>query len=236
MLWACSCGPSALGTDGGEALDAGALADAGQTDAGEGIDGGAPDAGPTRAPDAFADAVVSFMPGPGAGFGQDHLPDVVLGPPHGAGDSSGGLDVLSLGTGGTITLELNDWYAADGPGVDVLVFENAFTGNLEPGEVSVSADGVSWHVFMCSHDFDAGYPGCAGVRPVASSPENGISPIDPNVAGGDGFDLAQVGLSFARFVRIRDIGESRNSFAPSRGFDLDALAAVHPVLPDGGLP
>ncbi|HEY1087459.1 MAG TPA: cell surface protein, partial [Archangium sp.] len=60
------------------------------------------DAGPTRPDDPWADRVVRFTPGPGAGFGQDKLPDVVLGPPSGLGDSQGSLDVLALGKGGVI--------------------------------------------------------------------------------------------------------------------------------------
>lgn len=60
-----------------------------------------------------------------------------------------------------------------------------------------------------------------------SSPENGISPIDPQVSGGDGFDLHDVGLSRARFVRIRDSGLNRFYGAPSGGFDLDAVAVVN---------
>ena len=42
---------------------------------------------------------MSFEPGGNAGFGQDQLPDVVLGPPMGKGTSRGSLDVLSLGVG-----------------------------------------------------------------------------------------------------------------------------------------
>ena len=45
-------------------------------------------------------------------------------------------------------------------------------------------------------------------------------------AGGDPFDLKDVGLKSIRFVRITDLD---NSFGAegTTGFDLDAVAAVH---------
>ena len=178
--------------------------------------------------DPFADRIVEFAPGPGAGFGQDKLPFVVLGPPRGGGSGAGSLDVLSLGKEGRIDLEFTDFEAIDGPGVDLLVFENPFSGFSETGVVSVSDDGVIWHDFPCAAESaDAGYPGCAGVKPVYSNPDNGISAVDPSVAGGDGFDLHEVGLSRARFVRVRDSGTNRFYGAPSGGFDLDAVAVVN---------
>ena len=64
-----------------------------------------------------------------------------------------------------------------------------------------------------------------------------LSPVatDPNDAGGDGFDLAALGVTQARFVRIRDSGKNRYG-PPSGGFDLDAIAIVHAILVDGGRP
>ncbi len=177
-------------------------------------------------PDPWADAVVRFMPGAGAGFGQDRFPDVVLGPPSGGGDSAGSLDVLSLGRDGFIELEFTDLVAIDGPGVDVLVFENGFVGFLETGIVAVSEDGVDWRTFPC----DA-MSGCAGLRPVYANPERGVSGTDPAVAGGDGFDLADVGLQRARFVRVTDSGANRFYGAPGGGFDLDAVAVVNGAAP-----
>jgi hypothetical protein len=180
--------------------------------------------------DPFADAVVSFMPGAGAGFGQNRFPDIVLGPPHGNGSGSGSLDVLSLGFEGVIELQFTDIAASDGPGVDLLVFENPFGGFAETGIVSVSDDGVDWREFRCAFDdVDGGYPGCAGVKAVSSNPENGISPTDPRVAGGDGFDLHDVGLTRARFVRIRDSGANHFYGPPAGGFDLDAISVVNGV-------
>lgn len=180
----------------------------------------------------FGAALVRFEPGPGAGFGEDALPCVVLGPPVGGGETQQGLDVLSLGVGGEIVLRLG-LDAVDGPGADLLVFENAFRVSggavtfAEPGEVAVSADGVDFLPFPCDPEAtDLARSGCAGVRPVlAPGPDGAVDPTDPAVAGGDAFDLADVGVDRARYVRIRDAGVS-NVGPDTRGFDLDAVAVV----------
>jgi len=186
---------------------------------------------------AFADAVVSFTPGAHAGFNADALPDVVLGPPVGGGDLQGSLDVVSLGDGGSITLAFRDHIICNGPGVDFTVFENAFhagspTGPvfIEVGIVAVSQDGE--HFVTFPYDSQS-FAGLAGQTPVYSNPDNGIDPTDPAVSGGDHFDLADVGLPWAAYVRITDPGDaipdsgSRIPPGISGGFDLDAIAAVH---------
>ena len=183
--------------------------------------------------DPFADRVVSFTPGPGAGFGQDKMPGVVLGPPQGKGANAGSLDVVSLGKDGTIVLAFDDIELVDGPGPDLLVFENPFSTWLETGYVAVSEDGQTWHEWPCAPtDAAGGFPGCAGVHPVFANPDNGIDPTDPKVAGGDAFDLADLGMTHARYVRIRDSGHNPSD-PPGGGFDLDAIAVVHgaPVTP-----
>lgn len=208
-----------------------------QVDGGSGQDAGPlpGDAGPTLS-DPFADKVVSFQPGASAGYGQDRLPGVVLGPPQGEGSGAGSLDVLTLGREGVIVLEFTDIAAVDGPGVDLLVFENPFGRFLETGVVAVSDDGVTWQEFPCdATNRDAGFPGCAGVRPVFSNPSNGISATDPAVAGGDGFDLGALGVSRARFVRIRDSGANGYNDIYG-GFDLDAVSVVNGVSLRGGTP
>ena len=99
------------------------------------------DAGATSDDDAASDnvtaeyltKVVSFTPGTCAGFGSDQMPGIVLGPPKGGGNAKGGLDVVSLGTGGTIIVSLEPNAIVDRPGVDFIVYENAFYpgGNIE---------------------------------------------------------------------------------------------------------
>ena len=214
--------------DAGEAIDAASDAGAGQ---GEG--GG-------LAADRFVTGVVSFTPGPCAGFGQSAMPGIVEGPPKGGGASQGSLDVVSLGVGGEIVLSFAPNAIVDGPGVDFIVFENPFDigGNpddpyAEPGEVSVSDDGTTWATYPCTAT-SYPYGECAGWHPVYSAPGNGISPVDPSTAGGDPFDLADVGLTEARFVRIRDVsGEvCPDAGGPTTdGFDLDAISIVNAQMP-----
>lgn len=127
----------------------------------------------------------------------------------------------------------------------------------EPGLVSVSQDGQSWLSFSACpiDDRDAGpyWPGCAGVYPVLSdgtgaTPHASIpttTPIEDLVgvhflslplaegAGGDSFDLAEVGLAWARYVRVESASFPTGPVgANNGGFDLDAVAAIHsaPVL------
>ena len=177
--------------------------------------------------DPFADAVISFSPGEGAGYGQDSYPTVVLGSPEAPGTGGGSLDVLSLGKQGEIVLAFTDYGLVDGEGPDLLVFENPFTGWYEPGRVAVSDDGINWMEWPCDPaDASGVYPGCAGVALVYANSSNGIDPTDPATAGGDAFDLADLGITQARYVRIQDGGLADYS-GNSGGFDLDALAVIH---------
>lgn len=241
----CACGTPPVvephPDSGTPVVDAGE-GDAGFHDAGEvvdaGIDAGDPRLGGVAHPeDPFADRVVAFSPGPTAGYGQEFMPAVLLGPPQGSLFMTGSTDVVSLGQSGSVVLELTDIELRDGPGPDLLVFENPFTeAYLELGDVAASADGVTWHEWTCEDaNADAGFPGCAGVRHVYSAPDNGVSATDPRDAGGDAFDLAAVGLDHARFVRIRDTGKNVGKYGGvSGGFDLDGIAVVNGQRTDGG--
>jgi hypothetical protein len=187
--------------------------------------------------DPCADAVTSYTAGTNGGFNQDLLPDVVLGPPFGLGESAGSLDVVSLGDGGNITVAFTDNRIVDGPGPDFTVFENAFNSPglgifTEVGVVAASADGVNFVEFPHGQD----QSGLAGRTPVYANPDtNDIDPRDPATAGGDAFDLATIGLSSARYIRITDPGAAiddvGNHFptpGPGKsGFDLDAIVAIH---------
>jgi hypothetical protein len=220
-----ACGPvphsvdASVSSDDASTPDSGTPFDSGTVDSGTFVDSGTPDAGPNP----FADKVSLFSPGPGAGFGADKMPGIVLGGPKGAGASSGSLDVVSLGFEGVIELEFTDIVAIDGPGPDFVVFENGFTGFVETGIVSVSFDGGVFKEFPC--ETDGG--GCAGLRPVFANVESNISATDVSVSGGDAFDLADIGISEARFVRIKDSGRNRFYGAPSGGFDLDAVVVIN---------
>jgi hypothetical protein len=205
--------------------------------------------------DPFADQVVGYQIGTGGGAGQAEMPGIVLGPPHGGGAFQGSTDTLSLGLGGWIVLAFTTGSIVDGPGADFTVFENPFltiglvTGPpfAEPGTVSVSDDGVTWKTFPCALDDPPYYPGCAGVYPVFANANDPAAPSPfvpctipiqqlvgvpvatfqpPDCSGGDSFDLAAVGLSAARFVRI-DASQLEPGADGTAGFDLDAVAAVH---------
>jgi hypothetical protein len=192
-----------------------------------------PAAQEAKRPTPFVDRVVLFQKGSGGGKGQDKLPKIVLGPPQGAGKLKAGHDVLSLGAGGVIVLEFVDNEVFDAPGPDFIVFENPFLrapgdnpdeGFFELAKVEVSADGETWFEF--AYD-TASRKGCAGHRPVlANFKDNKISPTDPKKAGGDSFDLKDVGLKTIRFVKITDV-LSYGGTDGSAGFDLDAVAAIH---------
>lgn len=61
---------------------------------------------------------------------------------------------------------------------------------------------------------------------VYANPAQGISGTDPSVAGGDGYNLADVGLTRS-LVRITDSGREALLRRAGRRFDLDALAVVN---------
>lgn len=226
-VWAiagCGAAPTGDSPEGGAGADAAISCDFGDVPT-------LPDGRVVGGP--FATRVVSFTPGPGASFGHQNLPDAVLGPPQGTGDGRGGTDVVSLGVGGSIVLGF-DVEITDGPGADFTVFENAFViaGReqavwTELAEVSVSEDGQTWTSFPCDPRGPAPHTGCAGWSPVYSSAESGYCALDPRVSGGDHFDLASIGVRRARFVRVRDL-ESMGAMPPASGFDLDAVAVLHP--------
>jgi hypothetical protein len=205
----------------------------------------------------FPDRVAAVTVGEGGGFNQDLLPDIVLGGPRGGGLFSGSGHVFSLGRRGSITLEFTDSVIVDGPGPDFTVFENAFltaAGSVagppfaEAAEVSVSADGRDFLAFPCAlEDAAAFFPGCAGVFPVLANVDEPGTPAatvptavpiaalvgaptaapPPPGSGGDSFDLADLGIAAARFVRIVSGPGAVPALEGKAGFDLDAIAAVN---------
>jgi hypothetical protein len=135
--------------------------------------------------------------------------------------------------------------------------DDAFGIFAEAGIVSVSADGQEWFEFPYDRDaLDvassapvnattyAALQGLAGVTPSLtgnwSVPDiHGVwDPLGVNGisgGGGDAFDLATVGLSEARFVRIEDGFGIAAPGGSSAGFDLDGIVALHarPLPPLG---
>jgi hypothetical protein len=192
---------------------------------------------PRAAADPCLDEVVAYTPGQNGGFNQELLPNIVLGAPYGLGINQGSLDVVSLGNDGSITVAFIDNQIVDGPGPDFTIFENAFNSPglgifTEVGRVEASADGVTFKEFQHAQNLT----GLAGLVPVyANADTNDLDPRDPAVSGGDQFDLATVGLTTARYLRITDPGAAiddvGNHFptpGPGKsGFDLEGAIAIH---------
>lgn len=213
------------------------------------------------------EAVHSFDPGTGAGFGEEHFPANVLSGPDGGENpptvpQDSPTQLFALGEGGSIVLDFGDEPITDGPGADFIVFENVFV-NLANGApfveaaiISVGNDPDDLAEFPFRFEPPVGwesgdpyavpfaegdYIGLAGTRPTLVTSTNGIDPADPALAGGNAFDLADVGVASARYVRIADPGRPGSSGArtgtnglaifdqelPGNGFDLDTVVAIH---------
>lgn len=173
-----------------------------------------------------------------------------------AGDALGdGASIVSLGDGGSITLGF-DRAIVDGPGADLVVFENGFASGpayyLELAFVEVSSDGANFFRFdavsLTPTDVQVGSFGLL-------DPTNLDNLAGKYVSGfGVPFDLGELtGISplldvnDVRFVRIVDVvgavapalascdslGNEVNDPWPtefaSGGFDLDAVGVLHQV-------
>ena len=187
----------------------------------------------------WADEIVS-APGadPSAAFGD---PAAATNGARGGGLRSGGTDVYSLDLDGPRT-ELVLGFSAhriiDGDGPDFVVFENAFEiaggGNfMDPVIVEVSDDGEVFfefpHTFAgTAYDTDPDtWTGFAGIHPVLHDADDRRTPaVDDPEAGGDRFDLADVGLAEATHIRLRPASEFPADRV-SDGPDIDAVYAIH---------
>lgn len=124
----------------------------------------------------------------------------------GAGPTAGGFDVYTIdpALGRThLTLGFSGGRVFDGPGPDLVVFENPFeiAGGgvfMEPAVVEVSSDGERFvafpHAYLGPPEGSADpahWVGFAGITPVAHDEPAGGDPFDPD-AGGDRFDLADL--------------------------------------------
>lgn len=141
----------------------------------------------------------------------------------GAGEGMGSTDVYSLDytTRTSLTLGLGGGTAHDGPGAELVVFENAFAiaGSerrfMDLVIVAVSFDGETFVDFP--HDYLADdettysslpsdWEGFAGRTPVRLHADtNPVDPFDAALAGGDAFDLADL-AGDGEAARIRDEG------------------------------
>jgi hypothetical protein len=156
---------------------------------------------------AWADQVLAA---PGAGKLPFRDPALAVNGARGGGLSAGSLDVFSLGLAGDdswIDLGFSGRRVMDGPGADLVVFENPFQVGpgrvfVDPVRVYASPDGqhfVAWPARYRAPDPTAYSPdprhweGFAGRSPVQlHEEENRVHPFDPALAGGDAFDLADL--------------------------------------------
>ncbi len=144
----------------------------------------------------------------------------------------------------------NPFFCSPVPQSDV----DPWSVNAEPGIVEVSDDGIDFKAFpydasalaqvvnLCSDkSLVQKLVGLMGLTPNFTG--NYTVPDDPLVFdptapggisghGGDAFDLATVGLTRARFVRITDPNLPIGIPGPSDGLDLDTIVALHsrPIL------
>jgi len=158
----------------------------------------------------FATRVVASNTNNNAGGGI-FKPQNALGAPSGGGVAVGGTHVHSLGVGGSLTLGF-DVILTDGPGADLIVFENPFLAGsgssvfAEAIYVEVSSDGKQFARFPSSYYGPAKsggsfvvsnvnmFDGLAGVCPVlaGSIKHPKADPQDVVTGGGDAFDLADL--------------------------------------------
>lgn len=178
---------------------------------------------------------------PASGEGSAN-PDNLYGPPAGGGATAPNSDpnaLLSLSDGDVVTITLQGVELVDGPGADFVVFENPFyaAGSfferaIDPARVQVSPDGEVWYDYpavedgsrlsgLFSSDARRYLSGFVGVNAVFANPATNDIALGSPAAGGDRFDLAALGLTRARAIRIVDIA------GDSRGADLDAVALIN---------
>ena len=179
---------------------------------------------------AWADRVISYQVGTDC-LAQWQDTTKALGPA-----TSDPAHITCLGAGGTITVGFPG-FIKNGPGADFVIFENALTDSfLECAFVEVSRDGVNYVRFP-NHS-------------LTPSAVNSFGSIDPtNIVGlgckyrqpyGEPYDLTDVGLSDAAYVRLVDVvgdGSAHDSDghsiydpypnAQTAGFDLDAIGVIN---------
>lgn len=165
--------------------------------------------------------------------------DGVYGAPHGAGTRGQNADPTDLATlpnGASLVVELDGIELVDGPGADLVVFENPFEVGrglhrwMEPGTLVLRSGQSRQPVPTVVDDTVpadvSGDParyraGVFGVVPVRANPDRGDHVPGHAGAGGDPFDLADVALPSADAFELVDI--EGDGFSP----DVDAVALVH---------
>ncbi len=151
-------------------------------------------------------------------------------------------DVVSLGTGGQITLTFND-PIANGTGADFAVFENSFNNTfLELAKVAVSSDGSNFFTFPTYSLTPSAVGAFGSIDPTNISGLAGKyrqgwgTPFDLNLLSG----IPALDINHVSYVRLLDVvgnGSMKDTnghpiYDPypttgSAGFDLDAIGVMN---------
>jgi hypothetical protein len=217
-------------------------------------DAAVPDAMADAAPAApsvqLADVVVDAPGATGTGFGD---PTRAINGVRGAGMTSGGLDVFSLGyvadRNDHITLRWSGGRLRNGPGTDLVVFENPFASGsgtfMDLIIVEVSIDGAAFralpHRYTAAdpsvyHNDPSLWQGFAGRTPVLLNVDtNPVDPFDPVAAGGDAFDLDDIpgDDDLARAIRSDGVRFVRLVSASARVNPDTGAPYVHDAVANG---
>jgi hypothetical protein len=145
-------------------------------------------------------------------------------------------EIEAIGIGGEIIVGFKDRVITNGPGTDFIIFENAFINPVnngifaESGIVSVSQDGITFFEFPYN---PVTLVGLAGITPTNGDKD----PFNPDVSGGDKFDLEDLGLDYIKYIKIKDttliiksLPQSSKYKSPDfllTGFDLDAIVGLY---------
>lgn len=184
------------------------------------------------------DTVYSHKWGSGQNFGQqpEYFPANVYGLPDPSAredePATSPYQICSIGLNGEIIIGFRNAVLLDLEGDDFTIFENSFRyagGKIfaEPAVISVSKDGIAFVPFP----FDSlTLKGCAGITPTSGNQ----NPFDPEVSGGNSFDLSDIHIDSVRYIKIKDISHiildnpNHPFYDPTvSGFDLDAVIGLH---------
>lgn len=191
--------------------------------------------------DPWADDVTSVTYGSGAGYGQAFSPLNITGRDDSTATptsaSASQTELLTLGNNGSIVMHFSDNGIYNGSGVDFTVFENPFYLKKSGGEVdttkvfaeygivAASKDGVTFYTFPYDTATKKGFAGKTPTNGKAN-PQDAGSPLQDH-SGGDSFDLSDIGLDTAYYIKITDASSALSQSNGPGGFDLDAVVAVN---------